>query len=133
MIRIRRLLGWQLIIVCAVLFGSGCANTQSRTVRIGTPTGDPNDSLRYVKIRATSGSADSENGARLLSRNEYESAIEAFDRAVQTNPDDHNSIYLAGLAHEALGEEAEARQRYDQAYQRGGRSKYRNAMDALDE
>lgn len=108
--------------------GSGIKNSFGRgardTVMLGPRTLDPNETLTPVFVHATRGSEDSRRGLAYMGRGDYERAADAFDRALDMNPDDHNSVFLAGLAYEKLGDQSQACSRYTEAAQMEYRSEY---------
>ena len=109
-----------------VSFTCGCqSGGGSRvTVLLGARTLDPNERLTPVPVRATRGSEYCERGVDYFRRGDYGRAADAFDRASEMNPDDHNSVFLAGLAYEKLGDQSSACKRYGRAAKIEYRSEY---------
>lgn len=112
---------------------SGSGAGPSRTIRVGKPTGDLNDPLWYVEVRPTRGSEASARGVRLLAKHLYDEALVEFNNAIEMNPDDHNSLFLAGVASEGLRESFKARDYYERAMAISDEKAYRRALEHLDE
>ncbi|MFP3937931.1 MAG: tetratricopeptide repeat protein [Phycisphaerae bacterium] len=55
------------------------------------------------------------HGNEFATSGEYADALELYERAIETNPDDHGSMFNAGLMCEALGRFGEAERYYDRA------------------
>lgn len=94
------------------------------TVLLGRRTLDPNVPLTAVPVRSTRGSDASGLGLTYLRRGDYGRAADAFDQASDLNPEDHNSVFLAGLSYERLGDQNEACRRYAQAARIHPRAEY---------
>lgn len=92
-------------------FGGGTHDT----VLLGDRTLDPSVSLVAVPVRSTRGSEPSKLGIAYLKRGDYKRAADTFDQASTINPEDHNSVFLAGLSYEKLGNQPKACTRYSQA------------------
>jgi tetratricopeptide (TPR) repeat protein len=102
--------------IMLVGFCSGCGHGGRRTtVMLGEQTLDPNVHLTAVQVRSTSESEESSRGVEYLVRGDYSRAANALDGASRSNPDDHNSIFLAAVAYEKLGKNGEACSRYKRA------------------
>ncbi len=112
---------------------SGLGGGRSTRIRIGSPTGDLNDPLWYVKVRATRDSEASARGVALLTQHRYDEALAELDDAIETNPEDHNSLYLAGVASEGRKELSEARDYYNRAIAISRKKAYRQALEHLNE
>lgn len=112
---------------------SGSGAGHSRTIRIGKPTGDLNDPLWYVTVRPTRGSEASAHGVRLLAKHLYDGALVEFNNAIEMNPDDHNSLFLAGVASEGQKRPFRAREYYERAMAISSKKDYRRALDRMDE
>jgi len=115
--------------MCGCQSGSGGFKNPFRsgsrvTVLLGARTLDPNVPLTPISIRSTRDSEDCKRGLDYFGRGDYVRAADAFDRASKINPSDHNSVYLAGLAYEKLGDQDAACSRYVRAARIEYRSEY---------
>ena len=111
----------------------GTGGGHRRMIRIGKPTGDLNDPLRYVKVRPTRGSEASVRGVRLLEEYRYDEALVEFNNAIEMNPDDHNSLFLAGVASEGQEKPSRAREYYERAMAISSKKDYSRALERMDE
>jgi tetratricopeptide (TPR) repeat protein len=55
-------------------------------------------------------------GNTLAAAGDYAEALEAYEIAISQNPQDHEAIFNAGVAHEALGQLDQAHDCYDRAF-----------------
>lgn len=105
-------------------FSSSFGGGSRTTVLLGAKTLDPNVPLTPISVRATRESEDSKRGVVYLGRGDYGRAARAFERALEVDPGDHNSVFLAGLAYEKIGDQSKACSRYTEAARIVYRSEY---------
>ncbi len=83
---------------------------------LSTPPREPRRSSGMViDYCATRSSEHCKMGVKRLKQSRYELAAEEFELAAQEKPSDHNSLYLAGLAYEVMGNYERAAASYDRA------------------
>jgi len=66
-------------------------------------------------------------GNKLAAAGDYAEAVEAYQSAIATNPEDHEAIFDCGVACEAMGRLAEAEQCYDKAFKINPQDQYIHA------
>lgn len=79
----------------------------------------------------SSGNEDCAEGVKLLRAEEYDTALEAFQRALAEDDEDHKAVFCAGVACEALGRFDDALSFYKQACMGSNRAQYVEARDRV--
>jgi tetratricopeptide (TPR) repeat protein len=72
-------------------------------------------------------SSEVETGNKLAAAGDYAEALEAYQSALKTNPDDHEVMFNCGVVSEALGKLAEAEKFYDEAFKLKPKEQYLHA------
>ena len=83
----------------------------------------PHEIVLTVKLQR--GNSKLTNTANKLAvAGDYADALACYERALQIKPQDHDTMFNAGLMHEALGRYQQAEQFYDRAFKTAPKEKY---------
>lgn len=90
----------------------------------------PIEVSHVIEVKS-SGHEASEKGVSYLRADMYTEALNSFKQALAEDPEDHRTLFAAGVACEALGDFAQALKYYKRACVASGRAEYVDAKNRL--